>query len=142
MRLCNPYSAKLITKKDKFYKFYVLPNNDIQQSLNNYIFRIQFQPVSGIDFRPVYKLSLKVPREVTKKDKKHLWYEDVIYNDESIKAKGWYYILSPNKENNYICEIGPLLVENNKGDILEIHFEHNAFKVLEFSVKADVILTE
>ena len=132
---CNPLTAKWITKPKNYRKMYALPVNKGQGKANEYVFRINLRIPSDAKF-PVYDVNIKLPREVADKAGSQQWYTKMTMNGKILKNEGRFTITAPTKFNNYECQITPLQVKKTGNNILEVRFNHDAFKVLEVSVMA------
>lgn len=132
---CDPMAAKLITQPKDYRKIFVLPVNPAQAESNDYVFRVNLQIPSDAKF-PVYDVNIKLPREVASSAGQSRWYDSITFNGKVLKNEGRFSIVAPSKDNEYQCQITPLQVNKNGDNILEVHFPHSAFKVLEVSIMA------
>jgi hypothetical protein len=83
---------------------------------------------------PVYDVNIKLPKDVAENAGTEQWYNAISLNKILLKNEGRFSISAPSATNNYECQITPVQMNKGKGNILEITFEHNSFKVHQVSV--------
>jgi hypothetical protein len=131
----DPNIDKWITKPTEYRRIFVIPVNDTQQKVNQYKFKINLKIPSDAKF-PVFDVNIKLPREVAQNAEKGSWYEKITLNGKVLKNEGRFTITAPTERNNFECQITPLQVNKDGNNILEVTFNHDAFKVMEISVMA------
>ena len=131
----DPAIAKWITKPTEYRRIFVVPVNAAQQANNSYTFRVNLQIPSDAKF-PVFDVNIKLPREVAKSAGTEQWYQSMTLNGKQLKNEGRFTITAPTERNDFECQITPLQVRKDGDNILEVKFNHAAFKVLEISVMA------
>jgi len=132
---CAPLIPKYLGSPKTYRKLYVVPVNDKQASTNEYMFRVNIQIPSDAKF-PVFDVNMKLPRELAKDAETEQWYKSITLNKKPLKNEGRFSITAPTSGNNYECQITPLQVNKEGQNILEVRFNHTAYKVLEVSVMA------
>ena len=85
---------------------------------------------------PVFDVNIKLPREIAKSAGTEQWYQSMTLNGKQLKNEGRFTITAPTERNDFECQITPLQVRKDGDNILEVKFNHAAFKVLEISVMA------
>ena len=83
---------------------------------------------------PVYDVNIKLTKEVAGNAATEQWYDKIKLNKKELKNEGRFTISSPTAANEYECQITPVQMTKGKGNILEITFFHNTFKVHPVSV--------
>ncbi|NLD94126.1 MAG: hypothetical protein GX639_15820 [Fibrobacter sp.] len=129
---CDPYSAKWITKPKEYRRVFVLPVTNSKKGKNKYVVRYNVDIETEADF-PMYDVNIKLPKEIASNAATSQWYESITLNKKPLKNEGRFTITAPSAENDYECQITPVQMNKDKGNILEITFYDNSFKVYTFS---------
>ena len=132
---CDPTASKWLIKASEYRKIYALPITSNLKSSNQYMVKINLQIPSEAQF-PVYDVNVKLPQEVARNAGTKQWYDTIYFNKNVLKNEGRFTITAPDPNNDYIAQITPLQVNKTGNNVLEIHFNYDAFKVLEISVMA------
>ena len=132
---CDPTASKWLTKPKEYRKMYALPITNNLGGSNQYMVKINIQIKSEAKF-PVYDVNVKLPQEVARHAGSKQWYDTIYFNKKVLKNEGRFTITAPDPDNDYIAQITPLQVNKTGNNVIEMRFEHNAFKVLEISVMA------
>lgn len=131
---CNPNLAKAVTKPKDFRRVFVLPVTDNRErGKNKYIMRFNINIPTEAKF-PVYDVTIKLPKEVAQNASAEQWYSEMTLNRKVLKNEGRFSITAPNAANDYECQISPVQVNKDQGNILEVVFNYPAFKVFNASV--------
>jgi hypothetical protein len=132
---CDPTASKWVTKPRQYRKLYALPITTNLRGSNQYMVKINLQIPSEAKF-PVYDVNVKLPQEVARHAGSRQWYDTIYFNKKVLKNEGRFTITAPDPNNDYIAQITPLQVNKTGNNVIEIHFDYDAFKVLEISVMA------
>lgn len=132
---CDPWASKWITKAKEYRKIFALPSTSKRSGLNEYVFRLNIRIPSEAKF-PVFDINIKLPKEVAKDASSSQWYEKMTMNNKLLKNEGRFTITAPNAANNYECQVGPVRMDKDSDNVLEVRFNHNSFKIFEVSVMA------
>ncbi|NLD98357.1 MAG: hypothetical protein GX640_00650, partial [Fibrobacter sp.] len=130
---CDPWTSKWITKPADYRRVFALPVTDRTRGKNKYVVRLNVDIPTEAAF-PVYDVNIKLPKEVAENAATEQWYEAISLNKILLKNEGRFSITAPSAANDYECQITPVQMNKGKGNILEITFQHNSFKVLPLSV--------
>jgi len=129
---CDPYAAKWITKPKEYRRVFVLPVTDSKKGKNKYVVRYNVDIETEANF-PIYDVNIKLPKEIAGNAASTQWYESITLNKKPLKNEGRFSISAPSAENDYECQITPVQMNKDKGNILEITFYDDSFKVFTFS---------
>jgi hypothetical protein len=130
---CDPWTSKWITKPADYRRVFALPVTDKVRGKNKYVIRMNVSIETDAAF-PVYDVNIKLPKDVAENAGTEQWYNAISLNKILLKNEGRFSISAPSATNNYECQITPVQMNKGKGNILEITFEHNSFKVHQVSV--------
>jgi hypothetical protein len=83
---------------------------------------------------PVYDVNIKLPKEIARNAAETQWYDAISVNKSLVKNEGRFSISAPTSANDYECQITPVQMNKDKGNILEVTFTTSAFKVFPVSV--------
>ena len=133
MAECNPMSAKWITKPKEYRRVFVLPISDRRNGKNKYVFRMDINIPTDATF-PVYDVNIKLPKEIAQNAAASQWYDEITCNKKLLKNEGRFSIIAPSAANDFECQITPVQMDKDHGNILEVNFTYNAFKVFIVSV--------
>jgi hypothetical protein len=132
---CDPTASKWLTKPSQYRKLYALPITSNIGGSNQYMVKINLQMPSEAKF-PIYDVNVRLPQEVARDAGSRQWYDTIYFNKKVLKNEGRFTITAPDPNNDYIAQITPLQVNKTGNNVIEIRFDHDAFKVLEISVMA------
>jgi hypothetical protein len=133
MAECNPHTAKWISKPTEYRRVFVLPITDNKRGKNKYRFRLNVNIPTEAAF-PVYDVNIKLPKEVAQNAAAEQWYDEMSLNKNVLKNEGRFSISAPSASNDFECQITPVQMTKDKGNILDVQFTYNAFKVFIVSV--------
>ena len=129
---CDPYSSKWIVKPKDYRRVFALPVTS-NKGKNKYVVRMMVDIPTEANF-PVYDVNIKLSKEIASNAATEQWYETISLNKKQLKNEGRFTISAPSASNDYECQITPVQMNKGKGNVLEITFFHNSFKVHALSV--------
>ena len=130
---CDPNSAKWIVKPKDYRRIFALPITSKQRGKNTYKVRLNVNIPTEANF-PVYDVNFKLPKEVAQNAATTQWYQEITLNKKQLKNEGRFVITAPSPANDYECQITPVQMNKDQGNILEVIFDYDAFKPLILSV--------
>jgi hypothetical protein len=132
---CNPMSAKWISKPKEYRRVFALPVTDNRNrgGKNKYYIRLNVNIETDAQF-PVYDVNIKLPKEIAQNAAASQWYDAISCNKTLLKNEGRFSIGAPTAANDWECQITPVQMTKDKGNILEVNFTYPAFKPFTVSV--------
>lgn len=132
---CNPLSAKYISKPKEYRRVFALPVTDNRNrgAKNKYYIRLNVDIPTEAQF-PVYDVNIKLPKEIAQNAAASQWYDAISLNKNLLKNEGRFSIGAPTAANEWECQITPVQMNKDKGNILEVNFTYPAFKPFTVSV--------
>jgi hypothetical protein len=130
---CNPLLAKWISKPKEYRRVFVLPITDKKNGKNKYVFRMNINIPTEAAF-PVYDVNIKLPKDISQNAAASQWYDEITLNKKLLKNEGRFSITAPSAANDFECQITPVQMNKDQGNILEVNFTASAFKVFIVSV--------
>jgi hypothetical protein len=130
---CNPLSSKWIVKPKEYRRVFALPVTDNRKGNNRYIVRLNVNVPSEAQF-PVWDVNIKLPKEIAKDAAASQWFDEITINKKPLKNEGRFSITAPSAANDWECQITPVQMNKDQGNVLEISFTHPSFKVHTISV--------
>jgi hypothetical protein len=132
---CNPMSAKWISKPKEYRRVFALPVTDNRNrgGKNKYYIRLNVNIETDAQF-PVYDVNIKLPKEIAQNAAATQWYDAISCNKTLLKNEGRFSIGAPTAANDWECQITPVQMNKDKGNILEVNFTYPAFKPFTVSV--------
>jgi hypothetical protein len=132
---CNPMSAKWISKPKEYRRVFALPVTDNRNrgAKNKYYIRLNVNIETDAQF-PVYDVNIKLPKEIAQNAAASQWYDAISCNKTLLKNEGRFSIGAPTAANDWECQITPVQMNKDKGNILEVNFTYPAFKPFTVSV--------
>ncbi len=131
----DPWASKWITSPKEYRRVFALPTTTNPQGENTYVFRLNIRIPSEAKF-PVFDITIKLPDDVADEAGSRQWYEQITMNKEVLKNEGRFTITAPTSLNDYECQIGPVRMDKDGDNVLEVRFKDNSFKVYQVSVMA------
>jgi hypothetical protein len=132
---CDPMSAKWISKPKEYRRVFALPVTDNRNrgGKNKYYIRLNVNIETDAQF-PVYDVNIKLPKEIAQNAAASQWYDAISCNKTLLKNEGRFSIGAPTAANDWECQITPVQMNKDKGNILEVNFTYPAFKPFTVSV--------
>jgi hypothetical protein len=130
---CDPNLAKWITKPKDYRRIFALPVTTKLHGKNKYIVRLNINIPTEATF-PVYDVNIKLPKEIAQNAAATQWYDAISLNKILLKNEGRFVITAPSATNDYECQITPVQMNKDQGNILEVVFSYDAFKPFIVSV--------
>ncbi len=129
------YIAKWIVQAKTYRRVFALPTTSNRNGTNTYMLRLILRIPTDATF-PTFDINIKLPEEVAKNAGSKQWYDKITLNGKVVKNEGRVKITSPSASNGYECQVGPVTMDKDGNNVLEITFSYPAFKVFEVSVMA------
>ncbi|NUM70307.1 MAG: hypothetical protein HUU43_05625 [Ignavibacteriaceae bacterium] len=129
------YIAKWIVQPKTYRRVFALPTTTNRTGNNTYMLRLILRIPTDATF-PTFDINIKLPEEVGKNAGSKQWYDKITLNGKVVKNEGRVKITSPTSANGYECQVGPVTMDKDGNNVLEITFSYPAFKVFEVSVMA------
>jgi len=130
---CDPTLAKWIVEPKTYRRVFATPITSSRKGKNKYMVRFNVNIETEANF-PVYDVNIKLPKEIAQNAATEQWYDAILLNKKELKNEGRFTISAPSAANDYECQITPVQMTKGKGNILEITFTHQSFRVHQISV--------
>lgn len=130
---CDPWRVKWIVKPKQYRRVLAVPVTDKRRGTNKYVVRMNIDIKTDAQF-PVYDVNIKLPEVIAKNAGTQQWYDKITLNKKEVKIEGRVTLTAPTKANEFTCQITPVQMRKDKGNVLEITFLHKSFTVHPVSV--------